>query len=168
MSLRLGLFALLLSVAACTSPTAEELDWQVRQEGARSGIEPSAAVTILTRGMSEHAVNQALGSPTERVDNYVLARYGETLVLFKGGFVEAVMRNDGSPATASGEDAWSVTPSAPPVALTPAFAPPNSENGDLRGADNDRDGRTEPVFVNGYYRKDGTYVRSHYRARPRR
>jgi hypothetical protein len=43
-----------------------------------------------------------------------------------------------------------------------------AENGDVYGADNDGDGRVETVFVRGYYRKDGTYVRSHYRAKPRR
>lgn len=48
------------------------------------------------------------------------------------------------------------------------YPPPVAENGDIRGADNDGDGRAEPVYVRGYYRKDGTYVRGHYRARPRR
>jgi hypothetical protein len=43
-----------------------------------------------------------------------------------------------------------------------------AENGDIYGIDNDGDGRAETVFVRGYYRKDGTYVRSHYRAKPRR
>ena len=42
-----------------------------------------------------------------------------------------------------------------------------AENGDIYNFDNDGDGRREPVFVSGYYRKDGTYVRSHYRANPR-
>lgn len=60
-------------------------------------------------------------------------------------------------------------------AFLPAFSadsqpttakPPVAENGDRRGADNDGDGRKEPVHVKGYYRKDGTYVRGHYRAKP--
>ena len=53
---------------------------------------------------------------------------------------------------------------------TPYFSrgPPVAENNDVRGADNDGDGRREPVYVRGYRRKDGTYVRGHYRARPRR
>lgn len=42
-----------------------------------------------------------------------------------------------------------------------------AENGDYWNRDNDGDGRREPIFVEGYYRKDGTYVRSHYRAAPR-
>ena len=43
-----------------------------------------------------------------------------------------------------------------------------AENGDIYGADNDGDGRREYIYVHGYYRKDGTYVRGHYRAAPRR
>jgi len=42
-----------------------------------------------------------------------------------------------------------------------------AENGDIRGADNDGDGRKESVYVKGHYRK-GVYVRAHYRASPRR
>lgn len=41
-------------------------------------------------------------------------------------------------------------------------------NGDVRGADNDGDGRRETVFKKGYTRKDGTRVRSHYSAPPKR
>ncbi len=48
-----------------------------------------------------------------------------------------------------------------------SFDPPVAENGDIAGADNDGDGRSEPVYVRGYYRSDGTHVRGHYRARPR-
>jgi hypothetical protein len=47
-------------------------------------------------------------------------------------------------------------------------SPNRAENGDYYGIDNDGDGRIETVYVRGYYRKNGTYVRSHYRARPRR
>lgn len=53
---------------------------------------------------------------------------------------------------------------SPAITGNPAVA----ENGDIQGADNDGDGRSEPVYVGGYYRKDGTYVRGHYRAKPRR
>lgn len=47
------------------------------------------------------------------------------------------------------------------------YTPSRAENGDLYNYDNDGDGRTEPVHVNGYYRSNGTYVRGHYRASPR-
>ena len=47
-------------------------------------------------------------------------------------------------------------------------SPYRSENGDIKGYDNDGDGRLEPTYVKGYYKSNGTYVRSHYRAKPRR
>lgn len=49
-----------------------------------------------------------------------------------------------------------------------SIPPYRAENGDYRGRDNDFNGRSEPVYVRGYYKKNGTYVRSHYRAKPRR
>jgi len=57
------------------------------------------------------------------------------------------------------------TPNAPSKTIVSL---PMAENGDFYNQDNDGDGRVESVFVKGYYRKNGTYVRSHYRAAPRR
>ncbi|MBU1706267.1 hypothetical protein KKG19_06135 [Patescibacteria group bacterium] len=57
---------------------------------------------------------------------------------------------------------------SPSTSFTITNDPTIAENGDIRGIDNDGDGRAEPVHVHGYYRKDGTYVRGHYRAKPRR
>lgn len=50
----------------------------------------------------------------------------------------------------------------PPVALGCA------ENGSCYGDISVATGRPKTVHVGGYYRKDGTYVRGHYRSRPRR
>jgi len=44
--------------------------------------------------------------------------------------------------------------------------PPVTENGSYYGEVSETTGRPKTVFVNGYYRKDGTYVRSHYRSPP--
>ena len=46
----------------------------------------------------------------------------------------------------------------------PSFA----ENGSYYGQISENTGRPKTVSVRGYYRKDGTYVRSHYRSPPRR
>eukprot|EP00918_Siedleckia_nematoides_P092914 GHVU01203915.1.p1 GENE.GHVU01203915.1~~GHVU01203915.1.p1 ORF type:complete len:165 (+),score=14.69 GHVU01203915.1:319-813(+) len=43
-----------------------------------------------------------------------------------------------------------------------------AENGDFYNKDNDGDGRLEPIHVKGYTKKDGTYVKGHYRARPKK
>lgn len=45
--------------------------------------------------------------------------------------------------------------------------PSVAENGSRYGAISERTGRPKTVHVNGYYRKDGTYVRGHYRSKPR-
>jgi molybdate-binding protein len=47
-------------------------------------------------------------------------------------------------------------------------SPGVAENGTYYGQLSDTTGRPKTVYVNGYYRKDGTYVRSHYRSSPRR
>jgi hypothetical protein len=49
-----------------------------------------------------------------------------------------------------------------------SYPPEIAENGDRRNYDNDGDGRIETIYVKGYYKSNGTYVRSHYRAAPRR
>jgi hypothetical protein len=55
-------------------------------------------------------------------------------------------------------------PSLPKTAEHPLVA----ENGSSYGEISKDTGRPKDVYVNGYYRKDGTYVRGHYRSSPRR
>ncbi len=43
-----------------------------------------------------------------------------------------------------------------------------AENGSYYGQTSRNTGRPKTVYVGGYYRKDGTYVRGHYRSKPRR
>ncbi len=53
---------------------------------------------------------------------------------------------------------------------SPALAPTNphcAENGSCYGDISALTGRPKTVPVEGYYRKDGTYVRGHYRSKPR-
>lgn len=49
-----------------------------------------------------------------------------------------------------------------------ASIPPVAENGSYYGETSPATGRPKTVHVDGYYRKDGTYVRGHYRSAPRR
>lgn len=42
-----------------------------------------------------------------------------------------------------------------------------AENGSCYGDISSQTGRPRTVYVQGYYRSDGTYVRGHYRSRPR-
>lgn len=53
----------------------------------------------------------------------------------------------------------------------PAPTPPSygcAENGSCYGDISSSTGRPKTVSVSGYHRKDGTYVRGHYRSRPRK
>ena len=43
-----------------------------------------------------------------------------------------------------------------------------AENGSYYGQISNSTGRPKNIHVRGYYRKDGTYVRGHYRSAPRR
>jgi len=43
-----------------------------------------------------------------------------------------------------------------------------AENGSYYGEISKRTGRPKTIYVHGYFRSDGTYVRGHYRSKPRR
>jgi hypothetical protein len=58
------------------------------------------------------------------------------------------------------------TPSVGTYTTTPTY-PFVAENGSYYGEPN-ANGVPKTVHVNGYFRKDGTYVRGHYRSSPRR
>jgi hypothetical protein len=53
-------------------------------------------------------------------------------------------------------------------ATTTADAPPVAENGSYYGEISPETGRPKTVHVEGYYKRDGTYVREHYRSAPRK
>jgi hypothetical protein len=63
-----------------------------------------------------------------------------------------------------------VVPAVPAVAATPAATsvskPLCAENGSCYGDISDATGNPKTVSVQGYYRKDGTYVRGYYRSAP--
>ena len=48
-----------------------------------------------------------------------------------------------------------------------AGAPVCAENNSCYGDKSENTGRPKTIHVEGYYRKDGTYVRGHYRSKPR-
>ena len=95
--------------------------------------------------------------------------YGETSATTgrpKTVFVNGYYRKDGTYVRSYYRSA--------PSGTTAARAPPASsagrvaENGSYYGQTSKATGRPKTVRVRGYYRKDGTYVRGHYRSRPRR
>ena len=63
-----------------------------------------------------------------------------------------------------------VIPPTPRSGTNPSWTgnPRVAENGSYYGQVSALTGRPKTVHVRGYYRRDGTYVRGHYRSRPRR
>ncbi|MFL6283566.1 MAG: surface-adhesin E family protein [Pyrinomonadaceae bacterium] len=59
-------------------------------------------------------------------------------------------------------------PPSAPAYPSPSYTPPVAENGSYYGEISPRTGRPKTVHVEGYTRRDGTYVRGHYRSAPRR
>jgi hypothetical protein len=81
-------------------------------------------------------------------------------------FVQGYLRRDGTYVQSHFRALPSLdTESArgPPLRFNPFVA----ENGSYRGELNAY-GAPKTVHVNGYFRRDGTYVRGHYRSPPRR
>jgi hypothetical protein len=58
-----------------------------------------------------------------------------------------------------------ISPTVPLLHSAPTTAGPCAENGSCYG-DPNANGVAKTVHVKGYYRKDGTYVRGHYRSAP--
>lgn len=100
------------------------------------------------------------------------------------GDVSPPLEQDGIKHLPGGIDTWdapvenrvvvsrnaSCTRYTPPAKLRPASVVHSGvgENGSYYGQISEHTGRPKTVHVKGYYRKDGTYVRSHYRSPPRR
>lgn len=52
-----------------------------------------------------------------------------------------------------------------PTHTIPSYEPYSAENGSYRGEISEKTHRSKNVHVKGYKRKDGTYVRGHYRSK---
>jgi len=76
-------------------------------------------------------------------------------------------REIASPAPAVERTYRPAPPAVAPPKQVSRSAPYCAENGSCYGDISSYTKRPKTVHVRGYYRKDGTYVRSHYRSRPR-
>ena len=74
-------------------------------------------------------------------------------------------------STVSGAEGRNNLAPVAPKAAAPSgagIAAPCAENGSCYGDISPATGNPKTVYVNGYYRKDGTYVRGYYRSAPRK
>ena len=86
-------------------------------------------------------------------------------------YVKGYYRKDGTYVRSHyrSRSTGSISVRGPPLVFDSfEFSPFVAENGSYYGEISDYTGRPKTVHVRGYYRKDGTYVRGHYRSKPRR
>lgn len=124
----------------------------------RSQVSPSATtppasyaheglVTPAIGGGAQHSAGAPAGTPLYRAD---------------GAFVGWIGSDESRPYSQSVRLATTAhnTTAARPIYVGSGVA----ENGGYYGQISDRTGRPRTQYVHGYYRKDGTYVRSYYRS----
>jgi molybdate-binding protein len=127
-------------------------------------------------GLKKHIIPQFDGSPRAPPDsinsNVLIAENGSSYGEIsedtgrpKTVYVNGYTRQDGTYVKSHFRSLPShQSVSNQPTLQTSAFV---AENGSYYGQPNQY-GVPKTVHVNGYYRKDGTYVRGHYRSAPRR
>ena len=117
-------------------------------------------VTLLHRGHCPYCLAEYNLTPSRSVRPFLVAG-----ALFLSGWS----------LNARVQDSWRTPSTAASPASAPAssgapgatWAPTCAENGSCYGDISPASGRPKTVYVRGYYRRDGTYVRSHYRSPPR-
>jgi hypothetical protein len=156
------------------SPTAQLVSKNTETTPGIS-IGPAQCRANVLTATTKLPVNQALDptTPTQsrRLIAYAIRSDGTTVFLFEPaephepdhpteskGLRSEYDQGTSRDATYSQEQRLQSTPTSPRVA----------ENGSYCGQMSENTGRPKTVYVNGYYRKDGTYVRSHYRSTPHR
>lgn len=118
-------------------------------EAVDAGGEPNAAVKAVV-ALLVVAIAIRLAVFLARVALGLAAIAGAVFVIssFAWEIYQAVARVDGR---SYGIDSLSIA------------APFQAPNGDVWNRDNDGDGFVEPIYIEGYTRRDGTRVRGHYR-----
>jgi len=143
--------------AATTSSVATERSRNPQRAPQKPGIRDEALNAATITCLAE----KPKASPILKALLAVVVLLGLSLVLMIANTrrqdlgLQANSRTEGNYPTSATS---LVSPSQP-------SSPRKSENGDVRGKDNDGDGRPETTYVEGYTRKDGVRVKGHYRAK---
>jgi hypothetical protein len=132
---------------------------------------PTNTVVTSTKPPAGQDLDPTASSQQRRVMAYAVLSDGATVFMY-----EPVEPHESAPPTeskglgssytqgTSRDTTYSQEQQLRPTATSPRVA----ENGSYYGQMSENTGRAKTVYVNGYYRKDGTYVRSHYRSTPHR
>jgi hypothetical protein len=83
------------------------------------------------------------------------------------GLLVSALQSKSEPANSrSTRSNSNYAPVASPAYTRTTSTPPVAENGTYSGQASESNGRPKTVYVDGYYRSDGTYVRGYYRSAP--
>jgi hypothetical protein len=83
------------------------------------------------------------------------------------GLLVSALQSKSEPANSRSTRSYYNSAAVASPAYTPATStPPVAENGSFYGQGSASNGRPKTVYVEGYYRSDGTYVRGYYRSAP--
>jgi predicted small lipoprotein YifL len=151
--------------------TSEDSDDLVSEaEGEELGEPAGESYTEEAEVVSESeettpAVTSAAPAPEERSR---LRRASELSVATPAPVDDAEDYGGGETGTAAAAAPSSPSATGSRSSVEERNAPPVAENGTYYGEISPATGRAKTVHVEGYYRRDGTYVRGHYRSAPRR
>lgn len=136
--------------------------------------EPGEPTAVLNAEEAEvvsesEAISPVIASPAPVADERSRPRRAAEVSKETTTLTGAAEDSGGNEAGAAG----SASPASPSVSGDDASgeernAPAVAENGSYYGEISPATGRPKTVHVRSYYRKDGTYVRGHYRSAPRR
>jgi|GEM_PF-6393440 len=141
--------------------------------GAVVGAESNNLIRV---GTSKPDVLRLLGAcdKVQMIGTSEFWNYGTSFILFDGyGLVHGWHAGDHDIKTVAGISLPAnktaiapLSPTTPPRVTAPAASASGvAENGSYYGQISTATGKPKTTHVNGYYRKDGTYVRGHYRSK---
>ena len=184
MTVRLTTLALL---AAGCAHHAQSSETPVRGKGSRPEPESVNAADVdpeaeevpdygLRKGLSRAEVRNLLGRPirTDVVswgEQWYYAASGHVSFDSQGkvtGWTEAPEHQGGGFPTANGVKYVAAPEGGTTQVTYRPYFPLIAEDGSSFGAPDFDTGKSKTVYVRGYFRKDRTYVRSHYSSRPPR
>jgi hypothetical protein len=158
--------AVLLGMSQNSTATEQDVSQRFLQTNYRN---------CLTLGIGGYGCQAALLSTEQKdaVNKAALGRnYRNCLTLGIGGYgcqVSLLSESELKEVSDNSKQTNLFPPTGSLEGLTPLppAGYPCAENGSCYGDISDLTGRPKTVPVKGYFRKDGTYVRGHYRSKPR-
>lgn len=140
---------------------------EATEERAEHEAEPSVDEAQSQRTLPRLQLDRPLSAPPA---TYSLPERSEGAPVPTSTYAEPRSTRSGRVVSSSDGSSGTYTPTRvwpPPAPRSAPSRPAVAENGSYYGEISPVTGRPKTVSVSGYFRRDGTYVRGHYRSRPR-